>query len=88
MPLFSKRAFEIWLAGLWAAVVGAAAGTVNLLVSVPVANSMGFHVQPLDWQQIKTASIGAALIAASLYLKQSPMPKRDDLPPGDSPPKP
>jgi hypothetical protein len=78
--LISLRSWKIWLYGLAAGVIGGTATAISAILAVPVVHAAGMEVRPLDWQQIKVVAIGAAFINLVAYLKQSPIPPRDDAP--------
>lgn len=62
---------KAWAHGLGAAIVSGAASAVSGIVGA------SFTGVPIDWKQIGAAATGGALIAAVLYLKQSPLPAPD-----------
>jgi hypothetical protein len=60
-----------WIKGLAASIISAAATAV---LASGISSSTG---SPLNWHQIGSIAASAALVGASLYLKQSPIP--DDI---------
>lgn len=64
------NAFEKWLYGLFAAAIGAAGGAIPLIIIAPLT----FNFTASGLGKLGEACAGSALIAAGLYLKQSPLP--------------
>lgn len=62
---------KTWLKGLLAAIIGAAANGV-LVVMVNPGTFDIFSVP--GWKNIGTVCVASSLVAGALYLKQSPLP--------------
>lgn len=66
-----------WLVGIFAAAIGGAANSVVAMLVDPVAFNFG------DLPKLGKLAAGGALISLAFYLKQSPVPpKEQDEPPG------
>lgn len=63
-----KKHFVHWVHGLFAAVISTAASTVGAMIGAAATG------HPLDYTQLGGAALGAALLGAVMYLKQSPLP--------------
>lgn len=68
-----------WLRGLLAAVISGSATTVG---AVTGASAVG---HPLEGEQLAGAAVGGAVAGAVMYLKQSPVPPDDGVPPKVTP---
>jgi hypothetical protein len=58
-----------WLKGLAAAFIGGGANVITVIVVDPVAFNFG-----AEWKKTLTAAVVGGIIAAAMYLKQSPLP--------------
>jgi len=58
-----------WLKGLAAAFIGGGANVITVIVVDPVAFNFG-----AEWKKTLTAAAVGGIIAAAMYLKQSPLP--------------
>lgn len=61
--------WKTWLYGLISAAIGAAANTVTVMIVAPET----FNLQE-GLPKVMAAAGSAAVVAAALYLKQSPLP--------------
>lgn len=68
--------WKLWLKGLISAVIGGAANAVTVMIVDPVAFNLQAGAAKLGW-----VALVSAIVAAALYLKQSPLPN------GTPPPK-
>lgn len=66
-----------WLKGLFAAFIGGAANVITVVIVDPVAFNFGEQ-----WHKTATAAAVGGILAAAMYLKQSPLPS--DSPPDSS----
>jgi hypothetical protein len=65
--------YRFWAHGLIAAAIGGGANAVTLIVVDPLK----FNLQD-GWRNLLTAVLVSGLVAAALYLKQSPLPEVKD----------
>lgn len=63
--------WRIWLKGLIAAVVSAAANATLLVIVSPAA----FNFSHGGLRNLGAVTLASAIVGAALYLKQSPVPK-------------
>ena len=61
---------KAWLHGL----AGAAIGAIGSSVSVMIVDPTTFNFTPAGWLKLGEISLVSAVLAAALYLKQSPLP--------------
>ena len=62
-----------WLKGLLSAIIGGAANSITVMVVDPV----GFNLQAGLGKLLSVAAV-SAIVAAAMYLKQSPLPVKDE----------
>ena len=61
--------WKLWLKGLISAVIGGAANAITLVIVDP----LNYNLQE-GFQKLATVAIVSAIVAAAMYLKQSPIP--------------
>ena len=61
--------WQAWLKGLLSAAIGAAANSVTLMIADPATFNLGEGLS-----KVGTVAAVSAIVAAALYLKQSPLP--------------
>lgn len=74
----TRRRMRVWAYGLLSGTIGGAAtavGTAGLLAS---ADSVGAQVPALNIKQLLAVVIAGGLSNAFAYLRQSPLPKKED----------
>ena len=66
-----------WLKGLISAVIGGGANAITVAIVDPLTFNLteGF-------EKLATVAAVSAIVAAAMYLKQSPLPDGDFIPPG------
>jgi len=64
--------WQTWLKGLISAVIGGAANSVTVMIVEPTAFNLQEGIGKLG-----TVCLVSAIVAAALYLKQSPLPNGD-----------
>lgn len=65
------KSWQVWVKGLIAAVVSAAANSISLMIASPAT----FNFSNGGLRNLGTVTLASALVGAALYLKQSPVPK-------------
>ncbi len=60
---------KIWLKGLLSAIIGAAANSIVLMIADPLTFNLTTGLG-----KVGTVALVSAIVAAALYLKQSPLP--------------
>lgn len=61
--------WQLWLKGLGSAVIGGAANGVTVMIAAPESFNLQEGAGKLVW-----VILVSAIVAAALYLKQSPLP--------------
>ena len=62
-----------WLKGLISAVIGGAANSITVMIVDPIAFNLDEGATKLG-----TVALVSAIVAAAMYLKQSPLPSEDE----------
>lgn len=67
---------QTWIRGLAAAVIGAGSNAITLIVVDPLK----FNLDGSGLKNLAEACLVSGLVAAAMYLKQSPLPPPPDQP--------
>src|SRR5262245_47484006 len=75
-----------WLYGLMSGTIGGIASAGSAWLGLAAAKASGADVHTLNWRELGIVCLSSGIVAAFAFLKQSPLPKWDDVSEVDNPP--